>query len=425
MSSILTSPISLPKDFTPQRFVSWALLLFFIAALLGTSMRVFRVIELPFFQYTHVLHAHSHLAMLGWGFTMIMAVFMFFLKEVITKKQIYRRLLLANVLTCMAMTIAFVLKSYHVISISLLTIHLIIAFALGVLVLKDLKKVTNRTAALLGKWAIYWMFISSIGVWFLPIIIAKVGKLDPLYFASIELFLHLQFNGWFMYSILAFLVFYMEKEGVEFHLKKWQFLGLQVSLILTYALPLYWSYPLPKFYYLNVIGVVIQLLVLWSILTRMKEKLQIIKAPLRGIGVTMILIGLYSYLVKVVLQATLIHPELLNASTEIHAFFIGFIHLVMLGAFSLSIMGICVQTGVLAKNKLSFLGFYAVIIGFIGTEVLLFGQGAMRLFSFDLSLSWDVGLLGLTVFLPLGILAILLSVFTEKSIKKDLQPHDI
>src|SRR5690606_1509612 len=157
---------------------------------------------LPFLQYTHVLHAPSHLAMLGWGFTMIMAGFMFFFMEVITNKQSYRRLLLANGLTCMAMTIAFVLKRYPVPRICLLTMPLLIAFALCVLVLKDLKKVTNRTAALLGKWAIYWMFISSIGVWFLPIIIAKVGKLDPLYFASIELFLHLQFNGWFMYSIL-------------------------------------------------------------------------------------------------------------------------------------------------------------------------------------------------------------------------------
>lgn len=387
----------------------WGLILFFIAALLGLSMRVFWVIELPNFEYTNVLHAHSHLAMLGWGFTIICSLFIYFLGNHIHYFRRYKILLLANAIGCLAMTFAFVWKGYAIVSIALLIFHLLVAYTLGVFLLKDLKKLANESAALLAKWAVYWMFISTIGVWLLPVVIAKVGKLDPLYQSSIEWFLHLQFNGWFIYSILSLLLLFFENLGKNVKFTKVDFWGLQISLILTYALPAYWSYPSFFMSMLNSIGVLIQLLIFWRVILPLVISLRESAGGKMSIGYKLILLGLVSLLVKVTIQASLVFPLFLAASTEVHNFFIGFIHLLMLGVFTLICLGICSVQGLLLDNVFSKLGLGIVALGFLLTELILFAEGFL-VWTFQSTIpAYLEILLTCTIFLPLGIGTILLS----------------
>ncbi|PZX48325.1 hypothetical protein [Algoriphagus chordae] len=392
-----------------QSFVVWGLVLFLIAALLGTSMRLFWVVELPYFEYTNVLHAHSHLAMLGWGFTIICALFIHFLKGYIQKPKLYWGLVLANILVCSLMTVSFVLKGYTILSISLLTAHLLIAYYLGFLLLSDLKKLRNQTATLLGRWAIYWMFISTIGVWFLPLVIVNLGKLHPLYLASIEFFLHLQFNGWFVFAVLSILVLFFELQGKILKISRLEFFGLQISLVLTYGLPAYWSYPFEILAYLNSLGVLIQAVVFGRLLIPMVKALKDPTQDKSDLGYWLIVLGLISLFAKIVVQLTLLLPAFLHASSDIRQFFVGFIHLIMLGFFTMTSVGICLRRGLIPQNMLSKVGLLMLIIAFILTELTLFSQGLLLWNSFDSIPKYYEILLGFTLFLPLGILLVLAS----------------
>ena len=51
--------------------MNWALGFFFIAALIGLTMRAFPLWNIPYFDYRNLLHTHSHIALLGWGFLMV------------------------------------------------------------------------------------------------------------------------------------------------------------------------------------------------------------------------------------------------------------------------------------------------------------------------------------------------------------------
>lgn len=372
-------------------------------------MRLFWVTELHFLEYTNVLHAHSHLAMLGWGFTVICALFVHFLKDLIRTPRVYQWLLLANALVCLAMTLAFIQNGYTVLSISLLSAHLLLAYILGYLLLKDLSKLSNITAILLGRWAVYWMFISTVGVWVLPLVVANFGKLDPLYLASIEFFLHFQFNGWFVYAVLALLVLALERRGVKLDFRKWHFLGLQFSLVLTYGLPLYWSYPLVILNFMNALGVTIQLLVLFSVIYSMFKKFSNSQARKTSMGEWLIMLGLVSLMIKVVIQFTLLLPSFLVASLDIRHFFIGFIHLLMLGVFTMTSLGVCIEEKIIVQNNLSKLGLLMLVLGFVSTEVILFAQGILLWNSLDSIPSYNLLMLLFTLLLPLAIGFILAS----------------
>ncbi|MEP0711389.1 hypothetical protein [Algoriphagus sp.] len=399
---------------TPEKsYVRWGLWLFLISALLGASMRLFWVVELPFYEYTHVLHAHSHLAMLGWGFTVICTLFIFFLSPHLRHPKAYRRLLLTNVLVSLLMTAAFVVNGYTILSISLLTAHLLIAYRIAYLLFYDLNKLPNKTAYVFGKWAIFWMIISTIGVWFLPVVIVNFGKLDPLYFASIEFFLHLQFNGWFVYSVLVFLFLTLERKGILLIVRNAEFWLLQLSLVLTYGLPAYWSYPIPILNYLNGIGVVIQLLVFGKIFLPVVKKWMNLKHEKADLSDVLINVGLLSLLIKTGIQFTLILPSFLAASAEIRQFFIGFIHLIMLGVFTLTCLGVCLRFGLIPANKVSKAGLWMLMFGFVSTELVLFLQGILLWNSLGLLPFYPLVILGFTIFLPVGLAFVIASYYSN------------
>ena len=55
-------------------WIRTALLNFFIAACLGTLLRLAFVVEIPWLKYQYVQHAHSHVAMLGWVYLALYAL---------------------------------------------------------------------------------------------------------------------------------------------------------------------------------------------------------------------------------------------------------------------------------------------------------------------------------------------------------------
>ena len=51
-----------------QLWIKVVLINFFMAAIIGALLRLAFVVEMPFMNYSNALHAHSHVAMMGWLF---------------------------------------------------------------------------------------------------------------------------------------------------------------------------------------------------------------------------------------------------------------------------------------------------------------------------------------------------------------------
>ena len=82
-----------------QVFNKWmylALIYFILAALLGVAMRLPAIHSSSFINYKHLLHTHSHIAMLGWTYTALyIGLINAFLKPTEHKKY-YKRFLLTQ-----------------------------------------------------------------------------------------------------------------------------------------------------------------------------------------------------------------------------------------------------------------------------------------------------------------------------------------
>jgi len=381
---------------------------FLLAALLGALMRFIYLQEIPFLDYKHILHAHSHIAMLGWGFTALGAALVFFMLKNDYSEMPYRKVLVANTVAGLGMFVAFIYQGYGAVSIAFSTLHVFVAYYFSWHFLKDIKNISDSNSKTFAKWAVYLMLLSTLGLWSIAPVSMLLGKLHPLYFASIQFFLHFQFNGWFMYGILALLFKYSENNGRTIHLPKYTFLILQTSVVFTYALSITWSTPENVLFYLNSVGVVLQLLA-FAMLLRGFLKNGKFDIPKRSIVYWLLLTGILSILFKILMQSAVAIPFIAQVSYTIRNFVIGFIHLMMLGGFSLTIIALLLRQQILPTTTMALNGYRFLILGFVLTEVILFVQGILLWAEKGfLPLYYEV-LFGITLLLPLSIILILTS----------------
>jgi len=63
-------------------------------------------------------------------------------------------------------------------------------------------------------WGIYFLILSSIGIWLLPLAIVKAGKGSDWYNSALYFFLHFQYNGWFLAVLFGLLVGEIEHKSL-------------------------------------------------------------------------------------------------------------------------------------------------------------------------------------------------------------------
>ena len=390
-----------------------ALGFFFLGALLGVLMRYFYLQEISFLKYNNLLHAHSHIAMLGWGFTALAStlVFIFFPTAVLSRA--FRYGLIGNIVSGLGMFLAFLLQGYAPISIGFSVLHVFIAYYFSWHFLKHLNGLESSNAVIFAKWAIYLMVFSTFGLWAVAPVSIILGKLHPLYFASIQFFLHFQFNGWFTFGILALLFNHSEKNGCNIRLPKGSILVLLISLILTYTLSITWSTPENFLFFLNSIGVLLQL-VAFILIAKGVYQSSSFSFRIGTISYWLLLLGLMSLGLKVIIQAAVAIPIIAMVSYTIRNFVIGFIHLTMLGAFSLSLMAILHQQKLIPHSAMANYGYRLLIIGFILTEGLLFLQGVLLWAEKGFLEFYYTAIFSATLILPIALILVIISSFQSK-----------
>ncbi len=210
----------------PKKLWTYPLLFGIIGAFIGLVLRYAYTGSIIAFPFKNLLHAHSHVMLLGFIFNaLLVLVWVNFVK--IMDKVTYRYYVAMQVFMAI-MIVAFVFQGYAFYSILFSTLHLIISYILLVRLWKRLEG--NSAIILLVKFGIFFHFLSSLGPYALGPLMVFDMKESPWYRQAIFFYLHFQFYGVYFIWIIALMA-----NKTKLIIAKKQVFVLVFGLILLYA----------------------------------------------------------------------------------------------------------------------------------------------------------------------------------------------
>lgn len=406
---------SISKMNSQKKWIICCFFNFLIASIMGLLMRYNYLFALEGINYIYLLHAHSHVAMLGWAYLMIYSlVVYFFIPKDKSVKPIYNRLFWSTQLSVLGMMISFPIQGYALFSIVFSTMHILLSYVFCWLVWRDFKKEKSSESALL-KAAILFMVFSTFGVWCLGPIINLLGKQSVFYQIAIQFFLHFQFNGWFLFAVLALFVKQF-KHKIDENKSRIFLTLLVVATFLTVAFPVSWYVDTNFLKWINACGVVFQLAAFIFGYQMLKSQINFFKTSLDALSKLVYGLALCSLLFKVIIQLLVLIPNFAVVSHQIRSLVIGFIHLTTLGIITGFLLGVLIQNKLLPHD--SFLlkkGIKYFFCGYIITELLLFMQGISFFCNKGFIFGYFESIFGASAFLVAGLILILISMLKTKT----------
>ncbi|MBF7090285.1 hypothetical protein IUY40_01840 [Flavobacterium sp. ALJ2] len=396
---------------------SWIICCFFnflIASLMGLLMRYLYLFPLNI-NYSFLLHAHSHVAMLGWAYLMIYVLIVcFYLPKEKGEKPIYNRLFWVTEFAVVGMMVSFPIQGYALFSIVFSTIHILLSYVFCWLVWKDgFKEKINDHKLLLA--AILFMVLSTFGVWCLGPAVSMLGKQSAFYQIAIQFFLHFQFNGWFLFAVLALFLKQFE-DKIEKKSFKIFFTLLIIATFLTVAFPVSWYVENNVLSWINTTGVILQLVAFIHFYKMLKPQISWFKDNLDSTTKLVYGLALCSLFLKIIIQLLVLIPKLAEVSHQIRSFIIGFIHLTTLGVITGFLLGVLIQNKLLShQSYLLRSGIKCFILGYIATEVLLFLQGGFLYFGQGALFGYYEWVFGTSILIVVGLSLITASIIKAKS----------
>jgi len=349
-----------------------------ITALAGAFLRFMFIYDPGVFNYQYLLHSHSHTAILGWVYNaFFLAILKSFLPEKINSKK-YNYIFWLTQIAVIGMTISFAVQGYAAVSISFSTLHIIMSYIFIYCFVKDSRRKYKSSELISLKFiygGLFFLFLSSFGPWGLAIIVANGLAETDLYKQAIYFYLHFQYNGWFIFSLIGVWVVSFEKFLNENEVK-----SLKSAFYLLFAANI-------PAYFLSLlgfkVGVVIWLMALISAFVQLFGAviMFIVLYPLQkrvfndgsGWPAKLFKFSFFLLLVKFVLQLLSALPGAGEPAFVSREVIIAFIHLVMLGVVTPGLFGwLGFNSLIELNNKLTVRGIKIYLGGFVLSEVLLF-----------------------------------------------------
>ncbi len=345
------------------------------AAIIGVLLRAMYLVEISFVQFRPWLHGHSHTALLGWLFMGVAVVLLHDGgKGDLTKRT--KWLLVGIQAAVLTMLVSFPIQSYGSVSISASSVHMVLSYVLLATLWKAGNAWPAKGSRALLRLSIIFFILSTLGIWAIGPIMAAGKQGAEIYYWAVQFFLHFQFNGWFWFAAMTLGVRWAERNNLSLTMDRFT-LGLWVaSAVLTYALAIAWSEPLPAVFATVSVGVALQV---WAAVRslRILRKLEA-QAHDRFPQWGRILIGiaLVSMALKVLVQAGVAIPQVATAAFTIRHFVMGFIHMNTLGTMTVLLLAYAVVYGWLdLRSRTMRIGLGLLTAGIILSELLLFIQG--------------------------------------------------
>lgn len=339
-----------------------------LGALIGVMLRWQFVAPVKGLHFMNWLHAHSHVMFLGWVTNMLFLGFVYtWCKEKWSSR--FRVMFWLLQVVIVGLMVAFPLQGYGLFSISLLTLHNVLSYLYCFRLNVGLKGYPAESARF-AQHALLFFVISTFGAFAVgPIAANGLGQSKWYYFA-IFFYLHFQYNGFFLFGILALMLNELERRGVVLPERKVRFFRktLFYACFPAYFLSLLWSES-------DVItrGVsifagslqVVSLVVFFQLLSGSGSALwRTFRAAERAFLVTAFL----SFALKIVLQLLSAVPALSELAFEVRFFILAYLHLVLIGCISVTLLAWLSTRSLLA---IPMPAAWAFLLAFMGSEAAM------------------------------------------------------
>ncbi|MBX2930593.1 MAG: hypothetical protein KF781_01460 [Chitinophagaceae bacterium] len=345
-------------------------------ALYGALMRYKIAFSLPFLDQKNILHAHSHFAFTGWvshilysGLALLMAPF------ITTKRaNVYKGIIYFNLIASFGMLIAFTFKGYHVSSMMFSGLCIVASLMYTITFIADARKIREKRPAHI--WAIIGLIfnvLSALGPMVIGYIIATKNMDSRLYLGSVYYHLHFQYSGWFFFAGLAIIINMLPQQLAS--LNK-HFTVLAAVVIPTFILSILWAKPPLWLYVITVIAALVQLTTWILILVKGIPLLQKEKNMLYPKWVNVFFYAsALAVTIKFLLQAISVVPSLSHLVFGIRPIVIAYLHLVLLGVYTLFIIGYAFSKGFIVPTSFAKKASFGFLVGVILNELFLGIQG--------------------------------------------------
>lgn len=360
-------------------WIKISLLNLLIVAVLGLLMRYKIGFEFPFLDQKNLQQSHSNFAFSGWITHTIMVLMLVFLKN---KKgdvtngflKKYDAVVIANLICAYGMLISFIIQGYGLISIVFSTLSIAVSWIFAYLYFQDLRRL--RKDDLAKSWfkaALFFNILSSFGNFAIAYMMLVKHIPQKEYLASVYYYLHFQYNGWFFFACIGFLVSLLQLKSSENSFYKRFFFLFFASCIPAYFLStLWWDLPI-WIYILTVFSALIQVYAWFKFLAIIIKTKRISKFPvfLRNI---LFFIG-FALSIKIILQLGSTIPALSQLAFGFRPIVIAYLHLILLAVISLFLLFYVFTTGLISVNKPIKIGLITFTVGVFLNELVLGVQG--------------------------------------------------
>ncbi|NNF02570.1 MAG: hypothetical protein HKN22_07775 [Bacteroidia bacterium] len=185
---------------------------------------------------------------------------------------------------------------------------------------------------------------------------------------------------------------------------------------MTFALAVTWSTPETLLFWINSIGVLLQLLALFLLVKAILQSQQEIKALLNKQSFILWYLAFVGLILKILVQGLVAVPAVAKISYTIHNFVIGFIHLLVLGCLSVFVFGaFLILLSEERRTIISKLGLITFVSGIIISEFLLFMQGIFHWLEMGFITRYYEQIFAASLLLPLGAIILFSSTFVKST----------
>lgn len=362
-----------------KRWTYIGLLNLAIVAGLGLLMRIKVIFPFPFLDQKYIMHAHSHFAFSGWLSHMLMVLMAM---VVLQKKSSdsfpprYHFLFGANLIASYGMLFCFSWQGYGLYSIICSTLTILLSYLFVGIMWRSIT--ISTLSPLVRNWfraALVFLVISSVGTYYLAYLQA-LGNVDTRkQLSAVYFFLHFQYNGWFFFACMGLMNHWLVSHQILLPGAKLLYRVFAWACIPAYLLSVLWM-NLPTWLYAVLVFVVICQNLSWFYwLVGIYRYLD----PINKIIITwirpLLVLVLLAASIKIMLQGISVIPVLSNLAYSFRPIVVGYLHLVLLGVITLSILAFIFMTKIIDATYLIKGSISLLVIGIILNELLLMLQG--------------------------------------------------
>ena len=354
---------------------------FLIVALLGVTMRYKILYSMPFLDQKHLQEAHSHFAFYGWITNVIYVLILNYMHNINAQIDLkkYEKLIVVNLIASFTMLGAFLYGGYFWASIAGSTVALLCSFVFFFFFVRDAKKIQD-SSKLWFLAGLFFAVISSVGVFNLGYMMMSKTATQDLYLASEYYYLHFQYNGFFIFSCIGFLLFSMKQagSGISEKQNKLIFWLLFAGCVIGYGLSVLWMKMPVSIFAVIVVATIMQTIGAVLLFVFIKKNWTNLVLKWSSMHRFVLLYAGFAFAVKIALQLGSTIPALNQFAFGFRNVVIAYLHLVLLMCIATFLVNQILATHYFTITNKLLMGFKLLLLGIFLNELIL---GLMGVFS--------------------------------------------